>query len=80
MFCFFQVFKKYVSKDVCFQIYEKVVFFIKWLKEVEEEEFSEEEEEEEVEVVYDIKVQQFKVYVDNIVVYEEDDDLDIDVI
>lgn len=75
MFCFFQVSKKYVSKDVCSQIHEKVAPFIKWLKEAEEEESSEEEEEEEVEVVYDTKA-----HVDNTAAHEEDDDLDIDAI
>lgn len=80
MFCFFQVSKKYVSKDVCSQIHEKVAPFIKWLKEAEEEESSEEEEEEEVEVVYDTKAQQLKAHVDNTAAHEEDDDLDIDAI
>lgn len=78
MFCFCQVSKKYVSREVCSQIHEKVAPFIKWLKEAEEEESSEEEEEEEVEVVYDTKAQQLKAHVDNTAAHEEDDDLDID--
>lgn len=77
---FCQVSKKYVSKEVCSQIHEKVVPFIKWLKEAEEEESSEEEEEEEVEVVYDTKAQQLKAQVDKTAAHEEDDDLDIDAI
>ena len=79
LFCFCQVSKKYVSKEVCSQIHEKVAPFIKWLKEAEEEESSEEEEEE-VEVVYDTKAQQLKAHVDNTASHEEDDDLDIDAI
>ena len=77
---FFQVSKKYVSKEVCSQIHEKVAPFIKWLKEAEEEDSSDEEEEEEVEVVYDTKAQQLKAHVDNTAANEEDDDLDIDAI
>lgn len=81
MLCFVfycQVSKKYVSKEVCSQIHEKVAPFIKWLKEAEEEESSEEEEEE-VEVVYDTKAQQLKAQRDT-AAHEEDDDLDIDAI
>lgn len=73
-----KVSKKYVSKEVCSQIHEKVAPFIKWLKEAEEEESSEEEEEE-VEVVYDTKAQQLKAQRDT-AAHEEDDDLDIDAI
>ena len=79
LFCFCQVSKKFVEKEVCSQIHEKVAPFIKWLKEAEEEESSEEEEEE-VEVVYDTKAQQLKAHVDNTAGHEEDDDLDIDAI
>lgn len=76
-----KVSKKYVSKEVCSQIHEKVAPFIKWLKEAEEEDSSEEEEEEEeIEVVYDNKAQQLKAQADNKVVEEDDDDLDIDAI
>lgn len=78
MLLFCQVSKKYVSKEVCSQIHEKVAPFIKWLKEAEEEESSEEEEEE-VEVVYDTKAQQLKAHKDT-AAHEEDDDLDIDAI
>lgn len=80
VFIYFQVSKKYVSKEVCTQIHEKVAPFIKWLKEAEEEESSEEEEEEEVEVVYDNKAQQLKAQVNNTAADEDDDDLDIDAI
>lgn len=76
-----KVSKKFVSKEVCSQIHEKVAPFIKWLKEAEEEDSSEEEEEEEeIEVVYDNKAQQLKAQADNKVVEEDDDDLDIDAI
>lgn len=36
--------KKYVDKKILIEIYEKVVFFINWLKEVEEDDFEEDEE------------------------------------
>lgn len=76
-----KVTKKYVSKDVCSQIHEKVAPFIKWLKEAEEEDSSEEdEEEEEIEVVYDNKAKELKAQADNKAVEEDDDDLDIDAI
>lgn len=76
-----KVSKKYVSKEVCSQIHEKVAPFIKWLKEAEEEDSSEEEEEEEeIEVVYDNKAQQLKAQAQNTAANEEDDDLDIDAI
>lgn len=39
-----KVLKKYVDKKILIEIYEKVVFFINWLKEVEEDEFEEDEE------------------------------------
>lgn len=39
-----KVLKKYVDKKILIEIYEKVVFFINWLKEVEEDDFEEDEE------------------------------------
>lgn len=76
-----KVSKKYVSREVCSQIHEKVAPFIKWLKEAEEEDSSEEnEEEEEIEVVYDNKAKELKAQADNKAVEEDDDDLDIDAI
>lgn len=39
-----KVLKKYVDKKILIEIYEKVGFFINWLKEVEEDDFEEDEE------------------------------------
>lgn len=39
-----KVLKKYVDKKILIEIYEKVVFFINWLKEVEEDDFEEDDE------------------------------------
>lgn len=44
MVLFKKVLKKYVDKKILIEIYEKVVFFINWLKEVEEDDFEEDEE------------------------------------
>lgn len=39
-----KVLKKYVDKKILIEIYEKVGFFINWLKEVEEDDFEEDDE------------------------------------
>lgn len=80
--CFFQVSKRYVSKEVSAQIHEKVAPFIDWLKQAEEEESSGEEDDDEDDLVYDNKAEQLKV----VAVEEkkdeaaeaEDDDINID--
>ena len=48
---FFQVSKKYVSKELSEQIHKKADPFIKWLKEAEEE--TSEDDEDEVELEFD---------------------------